>query len=213
MSIHRVIPPLEMPPGERQDGHMTSKSSRTNSNSARMKVSDRHRQHLYAAEDQFGAVLNRGGRIDFFGSTLDVPVQKRFGDLESVERYIEGVFASVRQSPPLQGITTPQVRERKGHTKAHYESVSRTIAVPLSGARSQWALRESVILHECAHHLAGFVAQGQMQAPHGPEFAACMLYLVRTVLGEQAELLLRTGYHEAGISSASIGAISGEGVR
>ena len=32
---------------------------------------------LYAAEDQWSAVLDRGGVVDFFGSRLDVPLQRR----------------------------------------------------------------------------------------------------------------------------------------
>ncbi len=42
-----------------------------------------------------------------------------------------------------------------------------------------WARQPVVILHEIAHHLAGFNAQ------HGPEFATVMLKLVRTVLGKE----------------------------
>ncbi|HAN71376.1 MAG TPA: TIGR04338 family metallohydrolase, partial [Actinobacteria bacterium] len=36
---------------------------------------------VYAAEDQWSAVLDRGGVVDFFGSRIDVPMQRRFGDV------------------------------------------------------------------------------------------------------------------------------------
>lgn len=54
-----------------------------------------------------------------------------------------------------------------------------------------WARQPAVILHEIAHHLAGFDAQ------HGPYFATVMLKLVRQVLGKEAheKLLGSYAYH------------------
>ena len=154
---------------------------------------DLWRSQVYSAEDQFTSLLNRGGPVDFFGSTLDLDPQRRFGDLDSVRLYVERACELVSGIYP--GITPPQVRARKGTTRAHYEFTSQLIALPVA---DQWALRETVILHECAHHVTS-VVHGRQAAPHGPEFAQTMLHLVRCVMGESAELLLRVGYQEAGV--------------
>jgi putative metallohydrolase (TIGR04338 family) len=68
-----------------------------------------------------------------------------------------------------------------------------TIAVPL---KSRWAARESVLLHELAHHLGGSV-DGDW---HGPAYRRTMVELVAIVLGEAAALLLRAGYEESGVT-------------
>jgi putative metallohydrolase (TIGR04338 family) len=154
---------------------------------------------VYAAEDQWSAVLDRGGAVDFFGSRLDVPTQRRFGDLDSVRRYVEAVMASpgVSRRYPQAGPLT--VRERAGQSKAHYEVGAAMIAVPL---RTQWAARESVVLHEVAHHLACSTAQeaaGARRDWHGTRYRAVMCDLVAIVLGEQAALLLRGSYEGAGL--------------
>ena len=156
---------------------------------------------VYSAEDQWSAVLDRGGVVDFFGSRMDVPLQRRFADVASVQAYVDGVLdrPSVRSAYPHAGQV--KVRERRGQRRAHYEVATSTVAVPL---RELWAGRESVVLHELAHHLScseGVPADRTGQRWHGPEFRAAMLVLVREVLGEQAALLLRAGYDQAGVSS------------
>jgi putative metallohydrolase (TIGR04338 family) len=152
---------------------------------------------VYAAEDQWSAVLDRGGVVEFFGSRIDVPIQRRFGDLESVQRYVDEVLASafVCGTYPHAGPVT--VRERAGQRVAHYEPGAAVIAIPL---RTMWAARESVVLHEVAHHLAcstGPVEHGPRW--HGSTYRMAMCGLVAAVLGEQAALLLRTGYEESGV--------------
>jgi putative metallohydrolase (TIGR04338 family) len=154
---------------------------------------------LYAAEDQWSAVLDRGGHVDFFGSRLDVPVQRRFGDVGSVQAYVDRVLELplVRSGYPQAGPV--HVRDRVGQRRAHYEPASSTIAVPM---RELWAGRESVVLHELAHHLA--CSTGVPAAPagrrwHGSEFQTAMCALVAEMLGEPAALLLRAGYDAAGV--------------
>jgi len=156
-------------------------------------VTDRSKSAVYSAEDQFAELLNRGGNVDFFGSALVVPTQRRFGELATVTQYVQAVMSEI--TPQFPGVSTPQVRERRGARRAHYEYDTTTIALPTV---DQWALRESVILHECAHHLTWW-AHGAGVAAHGGEFTGYMLYLVRTMLGPPAELLLRAGYQAAGV--------------
>lgn len=154
---------------------------------------DRNRAKVYAAEDQFSSLMNRGGKVEFFGSVLDIPAQKRFASLESIDTYISGLFAKLDCD-----LMPPRTRERKGSAKAHYEFSSQVIAIPVSGQAAMWALRETLVLHECAHHVAATYAPVGESA-HGPTFAASMIMLVETALGDQARLLLSTGYLELGV--------------
>lgn len=146
-------------------------------------MTDRHRQAVYRAEDQWSSLIDRGGSVDFFGSTLQAPVQLRFGRLEEVITYVDRACTDY-------GITPPSVRHRKGGTRAHYSAG--VIAIPTNEA---WAMRESVVLHEIAHHVC-MTSGGSTE--HDEQFTAAMLVLVRERLGHEAELLLRTGYAACG---------------
>ncbi|HEV8025684.1 MAG TPA: TIGR04338 family metallohydrolase [Candidatus Nanopelagicales bacterium] len=146
-------------------------------------MTDRHRQAVYRAEDQWSSLIDRGGSVDFFGSTLQAPVQLRFGRLEEVITYVDRACTDY-------GITPPSVRHRKGGTRAHYSAG--VIAIPTNEA---WAMRESVVLHEIGHHIC--VTSGG-STEHDEQFTAAMLVLVRERLGHEAELLLRTGYAACG---------------
>lgn len=162
--------------------------------SAKARVTDVQRAKVYAAEDQFSSLMNRGGTVEFFESKIDIPVQKRFADLVSMVTYVKVLFTQLDLD-----IVPPQVRERKGCAKAHYEFSNAVIAIPVSGPSAQWALREAVVLHECAHHVAAKL--GHLGEPaHGPTFTACMLHLIQVALGDQARLLLSAGYFELGVS-------------
>ena len=69
------------------------------------------------------------------------------------------------------------------------------IALPVPEHGTPWAMRESVLLHELAHHLA-FHLDGA--ADHGAPFTARMLELVERALGPEAALALRVAWAEAG---------------
>lgn len=159
---------------------------------------------VYSVEDQWAAVLARGGEVDFFGSRITVPTERRFGDLASIGRYVDAVLAleGIRTAFPDAGAV--RVRERRGQTKAHYEpGDTPVIAVPM---RSTWAGRESVVLHEIAHHLAcslDGITRDDHHRWHGVGFRAAMCALVGIVLGDEAALLLRAGYEEAGLATVA----------
>ena len=153
---------------------------------------------MYAAEDQWSSVLDRGGSVDFFGSRLDVTAQRRFGDIDSIRRYVEAVLALPAIASRYPRVGAVVVRERAGQSRAHYEAHTSTIAIPM---KSTWAARESVILHEVAHHLVGSTKQSTSTRHqwHGVSFRQAMCLLAQVVLGAEAALLLRAGYEEAGL--------------
>lgn len=154
---------------------------------------------VYDAEHLWSVLLDRGGPVDFHGSLLYLPVQKRFADLASVQRYADRVLAL-----PAIGGQYPQagpvrVRQRRGPQRAHYEPATATIAMPMQNRAYG---RESTVLHELAHHLsvsAGIPASPAGTRWHGKQFREVMLHLVTEVLGEPAALVLRAGYHSSGV--------------
>lgn len=148
---------------------------------------DRDRSAVYAAEDVWSAALDRGGALDFFGSHLVLPVQLRFGELAAMQAYVDAHTATV----PGWGAVT--VRARRGQAKAHYDEG--VIAIPLE---TGWACRESVLLHELAHH------GNRRQSPaHGPDYRRTMLGLVESALGAQAAFLLRACYLSNGLADVA----------
>ena len=151
---------------------------------------DSQRARVYAAEDSWGMRLDaarRGARTAVIGgSTLTLPEELRFGTLADAQRYAEHHLAGL---PPV------ALRERRGQKAAHW-SAPGEVALPLPRYGEPWALRESVLLHELAHHVA-FHTHGV--ADHGPSYTACMLELVARALGEEAALALRVDYGEHGV--------------
>ncbi|WP_375502562.1 TIGR04338 family metallohydrolase [uncultured Jatrophihabitans sp.] len=158
-------------------------------------MSDPQRRLVYEAEHALAGMIDR--RLDFpvvsaFGSRVAVPDDRKFGDLESVQRYVDAVLALawVRAGPT--GARPVRVRARAGAGKAEYEFATATIAVPPHRVGGQWAMRELVIVHELAHHLAD-------AADHGPAFVAQLLELVTELVGPEAGFLLRSGLLAAGV--------------
>lgn len=149
-------------------------------------VIDRFRGAVYRAEDQWSSTLDRGGTVDFFGSVLTLPTQIRFGSLADVVTYVAHVCANVN-------VSIPRVRHRKSGSRAHYERLQGecVIAIP---TESPWAMRESVVLHEISHHVC---AERHDSIQHDRDFTGTMVELARRQLGEEAALLLRTGYQAA----------------
>ena len=129
--------------------------------------------------------------VDFFGSTLTLPPERRFADLASVQRWIDTVLAlgAVRERWP--GTPPCAVRPRRGTARAHYVPPGE-IAVPVS---ERWALREMVLCHELAHHLAWHDCGVGADAPaHGHDFVETYVSLVDIVVGPEVALLLRAGF-------------------
>jgi len=134
--------------------------------------------------------MNRGGKVDFHGSLIEVPVQRRFGSLEAIEAYVDWAMALPCVVKSFGMLEPVKVRARKGQAKAHYEPQEAVIAIPLD---TSWAARESVVLHELAHHIA-MTRKGAGGEAHGPAFTATMCALVECALGPEAALMLRASY-------------------
>ncbi|NKY17298.1 TIGR04338 family metallohydrolase [Tsukamurella spumae] len=134
-----------------------------------------------------------GRTVDVLGVPLTLPPEARFASVESVQRYADRVLGS----------GAVRVRARAGSAGAHYESGGGTpvVAVP-AGRDGAWALRELVVLHELAHHVAasGGGPGSADGAAHGPSFTAAFVELAARVMGPEAGLALRIVYSESGVA-------------
>ncbi|MET9328268.1 TIGR04338 family metallohydrolase [Tsukamurella sp. NPDC003166] len=155
------------------------------------------RAAVYRAEEMVRGLFDHGGvgrSVDVLGVPLTLPPEARFASVESVQRYADRVL----------GPGEVRVRARRGASGAHYESgTGRTpvVAVP-AGRDGAWALRELVVLHELAHHVALSAAGpgSADDAAHGPSFTAAFVELATRVMGPEAGLALRIVYTESGVA-------------
>ncbi len=155
---------------------------------------DLQRSRVYAAEDAWADRLDaarRGAALATVGgSALLLPAERRFGTLDAAAAYAARVLALPEVVALLGPVAPPLVRQRRGATKAHWEPPG-TIALPVPVHGEPWALRESVLLHELAHHAGALTGRA---AGHRPPFPALLLLLVEASLGPEAALALRVDY-------------------
>lgn len=149
---------------------------------------------MFDRADEFGHRT-----VELHGSQLTLPAERKFASVESVQRYCDRVLALDWVRTNWEGAAIPvRVRARAGTTAAHYEAAGAVLAVPLHSRGRAWALRELVVLHELAHHLA---PRARDLAPHGPEFCTRYLDLVEGVIGPEAALVLRVSMLGCGVRS------------
>lgn len=166
-----------------------------------MSARDSQRSRVYAAEQFVRTLFDRaaghGSRaIDFFGESITLPPEARFGSVASVQRYVDAVVALPVVADRWPGSGRIAVRPRRASTAAHYEIRDGTavIAVPEAGA-ADWAMRELVVLHEVAHHLNA----GSGGGAHGPNFVATFCELAALVMGPECGHVLRVVYAKEGV--------------
>jgi putative metallohydrolase (TIGR04338 family) len=159
---------------------------------------DSQRGKVYEAQHLVQRLFDRSSdfpMVQIAGSELTLPVERRFADLESVQRYVDSVLALgwVRRGWARAAVPVT-VRARRGQQQAHYERDGAVMAVPLHAAGAAWALRELVVLHELAHHL-----DDEDMPAHGPSFVARYLRLLGEIVGDEAALLLRISLFDLGV--------------
>ncbi|MGZ8803171.1 MAG: TIGR04338 family metallohydrolase [Mycobacterium sp.] len=159
---------------------------------------DAQRARVYAAEEFVRTLFDRTAEhgdpvVDFFGTRLTLPPEARFASAEAVQRYVDDVLAHQAVRGRWPAAASLRVRPRKGAAAAHYQSVENDATIAVPEGRTVWALRELVVLHEIAHHLA------DSDPPHGAEFVAAFCELAATVMGAEVAYVLRVVYAKEGV--------------
>ena len=157
---------------------------------------DAQRARVYRAEDAWAARLDaarQGAALATVGgSALVLPGERRLGSLEAAASYAARVVALPEVVAAFGPVDPPALRPRRGTRSAHWEPPG-TIALPVPAHGEPWALRETVLLHELAHHVAETTGRAR---GHRPPFPAAVLLLVAAVLGQEAAFALRVEYGE-----------------
>ena len=159
---------------------------------------DNQRSNVYAVENLVSKMIDTATEqgittLQVAGSTIPVPIERKFGDLAGVQRYVDLVMSRVAVDYGVPETIT--VRARKGDARAHYEPFTAVIAVPPHPNRGQsWAMRELLVLHEIAHHLTSKALQS-----HGPEFVAAEMDLMDRFVGPEMAFLFRVLAHDSGV--------------
>lgn len=155
---------------------------------------DAQRARVYRAEDAWADRLDaarRGAaRATVAGSSVLLPAERRLGSLEAAGDYTARVLALPEVVAAVGVVAPPVLRLRRGVRAAHWEPPG-TIALPVPTHGEPWALRETVLLHELAHHVAGSTGRA---SGHRPPFPALVLLLAEAALGAEAGFALRVDY-------------------
>ena len=165
---------------------------------------DTQRARVYRAEDAWGDRLDaarQGAALAIVGgSSLLLPAERRLGSLEAAAAYAARVLALAPVVELFGIVPPPRLRTRRGGARAHWESPG-TIALPVPTHGEPWALRETVLLHELAHHVGETTGRC---SGHRPPFPAVLLALVDAVLGAEAAFVLRVEYGERGVGVGAL---------
>jgi putative metallohydrolase (TIGR04338 family) len=157
---------------------------------------DAQRARVYRAEDAWAGRLDAARRgaplATVGGSAVLLPSELRFGTLDAASAYVDRILALPAVVAAAGPVQAPQLRTRRGQRSAHWEAPG-MIALPVPAHGEPWALRESVLLHELAHHVGETTGRA---AGHRPPFPAVMLLLVAAALGAEAAFALRVAYGE-----------------
>ena len=165
---------------------------------------DAQRARVYRAEDAWSGRLDAARQgaplATVGGSRVLLPAERRFGTLETAASYAAGVVALPAVTAVFGPVEPPRVRLRRGTRQAHWESPG-VIALPVPRHGEPWGLRESVLLHELAHHVGETTGR---TAAHAAPYPAALLLLVGATLGPEAELALRVAYGEEHVEVGSL---------
>lgn len=162
-----------------------------------MTSADLQRAKVYEAEALVRRIFDRSAEfpmVEVANSRVTLPPERKFASLDSLQTYVDRVLALnwIRERWDRSSVPV-RVRSRAGQQRAHYERTPAVIAVPLHRGGTAWALRELVVLHEIAHHLAE-----AQEVDHGPLFTGRLIQLVDGVIGAEAAFLLRVMFLDVG---------------
>lgn len=144
---------------------------------------DRGRGAVYQAEDSVAKVMASDRRAVRVGAgVVTLPAEVRFGTLEAIQGFVDDVLTHPPTVALFPGRGRAAVVARRGFRAATY--ANGRIQIPMADPRGRWALTRAVVLHECAHHLAGVPG-------HGPRFREVLAHLYAEHLGAGAAALLR----------------------
>ena len=165
---------------------------------------DGQRSRVYRAEDAWASRLDAARRgapmATVGGSEVLLPAELRFGALPAAAAYAESVLSLPAVVAAAGLLPAPDLRPRRGQKAAHWERPG-VIALPVPRHGEPWALRETVLLHELAHHVGETTG---ISAGHRAPFPAVVVLLVEAALGAEAAFALRVSYGQERVEVGSL---------
>ena len=165
---------------------------------------DTQRSRVYRAEDAWADRLDaarRGAaRATVAGSSVLLPGERRLGSVDAAASYAARLLRLPEVVDAVGAVPPPRLRTRRGQRAAHWEPPG-TIALPVAVHGEPWGLRETVLLHELAHHVGQ--TSGRSHGHRAP-FPAIVLLLVGAALGAEAAFALRVEYGELAVEVGSL---------
>lgn len=149
----------------------------------------------YRAEWNLGSILKNSTEdsrtATVGGATLVVPNEYKFGHIDTIRDYVNRVIDRVNADL---GTTFTHVTVTEGRSnlckKAYYRAGQ--ITIPQKG-KGEWAWRQTVVLHEVAHHLTP--GHG-----HDSVFTGMLAYLFDEFIGAEAGFMYRVLLSHEGIN-------------
>lgn len=159
---------------------------------------DYQRSRVYEGEHLIHRIFDRSVDypvVEVAGSRLTLPVERKFGAIEDVQRYVDKVLALRWVQEAWARATVPvKVSGHNDVKQAIYIRIDSAMSVPAAQTRTTWAMRELVILHELAHHLAD-----EVEISHGPGFVDRLITLYGGIIGPEAAFLTRVTMLDVGV--------------
>ena len=143
---------------------------------------DYGRSAVYSLEDQVTSTMERGGLLDFHGTTLVIEPDMRFGVVDDMQRYVDLAWPRVGFGK------SPVIRPSKGHRRAYYAHSTHTIHVP----DARWSRTRFTLLHEIAHAVVR--VEGLIDPGHGQEWRKTFCSVLDTCGMPEVALLMRAGF-------------------
>ena len=165
---------------------------------------DAQRSRVYRAEDAWADRLDAARRgapaATVAGSRVLLPAERRFGSVDAAATWAARVLRLPEVVAVVGHVRPPVLRTRRGSRAAHWEPPG-TIALPVPVHGEPWALRETVLLHELAHHVGETTGR---TSRHAAPFPALVLLLAQAALGAEAAFVLRVEYGELAVEVGAL---------
>lgn len=152
---------------------------------------DSDREQAYSAEDRVIQSLNWAAEsqtgiitVDFHGSMLLLEQDKKFGDVASMQTYVDMIWPLVGTGP------APTVRASRSGRRSLYRGRDHVIHMSME----RWSRREIVLLHEIAHAVVRCTTGSGAVPAHGPVWRRTYPAVVEAAGMGTASLLLRDAF-------------------
>lgn len=160
----------------------------------RVKSANAHTTKVYQAERMASVILATDDRqVKVAGATLTIEPEKKFGTLDSVQRYVDQVLAFLGRED---SVTIKPITDRRHKAyRVFYSGREQTIYMFDPDVYADAPNDELVVLHELAHHLTR-----ESDDDHGDLFLQAYINLVENVMSPENGLVLRYCYDVNGIT-------------